>query len=302
MRLSLGLRRTLTNSATGGVPLQAIVSASFAATPAAASASASPAATTAAPAAAPPVAPFAVLALRPRRPRQGWRHLAARIRILFAQEHLPRKLDSILIVDRNHFHAQHVADLADFVYPADIAFGEFRNVTESVAPGQDFDERPEILDRCDPPFVNLADLHLLRERLHARPSRLGARRIGVGDEDRAVVVDIELGAGRFLNTLDRLAAGTDQQPDLFRIDLHGNEPWSVPADFAARPQDRLEHRLQDLDPPLARLFERALDDLLADAVDLEVELNAADAVLRARDFEIHIGEMILVAHDVGQQE
>src|SRR5207244_8584465 len=84
------------------VRLLAIVSASVAATPAAASASAPAAATAAAaPAfAAPPVAPFAVLALGPWRPWEGWRHLAARIRILFAQEHLPRKLDSILIVDR----------------------------------------------------------------------------------------------------------------------------------------------------------------------------------------------------------
>ena len=46
--------------------------------------------------------------------------------------------------------------------------------------------------------------------------------------------------------------------------------------------------------------ERAADDLLADAGDLQIELDAGDAVLRAGDFEVHVAEVIFVADDVGQ--
>ena len=50
-----------------------------------------------------------------------------------------------------------------------------------------------------------------------------------------------------------------------------------------------------------RLAQRGRDDLRADAVDLQIELNAGDAVLRAGDLEIHVAEVVLVADDVGQQ-
>ena len=63
-----------------------------------------------------------------------------------------------------------------------------------------------------------------------------------------------------------------------------------------------EHRAEDLDPRLARLLERLADDLLADAGDLQVELDAGDAVLRAGHLEVHVAEMVLVADDVGQQD
>ena len=49
------------------------------------------------------------------------------------------------------------------------------------------------------------------------------------------------------------------------------------------------------------LLQRVADDPLADPVDLEVELNARDAALRAGDLEIHVAEMVLVPHDVGEQ-
>ena len=45
---------------------------------------------------------------------------------------------------------------------------------------------------------------------------------------------------------------------------------------------------------------RRADDLLADAVDLQIELDAGDAVLRAGDLEVHVAEVVLVADDVGQ--
>ncbi len=62
-----------------------------------------------------------------------------------------------------------------------------------------------------------------------------------------------------------------------------------------------QHLAQDLDPGFARLRQRGPDDLFADAVDLQVELDAGDAVLRAGDLEVHVAEVVFVADDVGQQ-
>ena len=50
------------------------------------------------------------------------------------------------------------------------------------------------------------------------------------------------------------------------------------------------------------LIERGADDFFVDAVDLEVQLNAGDAAHRAGDLEVHIAVMILVPHDVGQED
>ena len=71
--------------------------------------------------------------------------------------------------------------------------------------------------------------------------------------------------------------------------------------LARGPRNRRQHLPQDLDPRLARLLERRPDDLLADAVDLQVELDAGDAVLRAGDLEVHVAEVVFVADDVGEQ-
>ena len=65
--------------------------------------------------------------------------------------------------------------------------------------------------------------------------------------------------------------------------------------------DRGQHLPQDFDARFAALGQRGLDDLFADAVDLQVELNARDAVLRAGDLEVHVAEVVFVADDVGQQ-
>ncbi len=104
----------------------------------------------------------------------------------------------------------------------------------------------------------------------------------------------------FLNSLDRLAAGADEQADLFRIDLDGQQPWSPFADGATRLTQRGEHRLEDLAAGFAGLFERRLDDRLVDAVDLEIELDARDAATGAGDLEVHVAVVIFIAHDVGQ--
>ena len=121
------------------------------------------------------------------------------------------------------------------------------------------------------------------------------------DGDRAVVLHVDRHLGLFLNAADRLAARADQQADLFRIDLDLREPRGVRRDIGPRLADDAEHRLQQLAAGAVRLLQRFADDPFADAVDLQVELNARHAALRAGDLEVHVAEVVFVAHDVGEQ-
>src|SRR5260370_41127160 len=119
-----------------------------------------------------------------------------------------------MLIDGDHFYLQNVADFADVVNLTDVLVVQFTDVTETVAAGQDFDEGPKVLDRRHFALVDLADADFLGKRLYLGLGGFGAGRFHVRYVDGAVVLDVDFGAGRFLNALDRFAAGTDQQADL----------------------------------------------------------------------------------------
>src|SRR5262249_17876723 len=151
--------------------------------------------------------------------------------------------------------------------------------------------------RGDAAFIHLADTYFFGERFDFGLSCFGAGGIHVRNVDGAVVVDVDFRAGRLLDALDRLAARADQQSDLLGVDLHREQSRRPRADLLARITQSRDDVPQNLAAGVAGLVERRPDDLLADAVDLEVELDASNATNRAGHFEIHVAEMILVAHD-----
>ncbi len=55
-----------------------------------------------------------------------------------------------------------------------------------------------------------------------------------------------------------------------------------------------------MQPGLAGLVERVLEDLAGQALHLDVHLQGGDAFFGARDLEVHVAEVILVAEDVGE--
>ena len=83
---------------------------------------------------------------------------------------------------------------------------------------------------------------------------------------------------------------------IFIVSMRGaNSPSSARALV-----ERLGHFVQDMQAAVLGLAERDLHDLLGDAGDLDVHLQRGDAVLGARDLEVHVAEMVLVAENVGQ--
>jgi hypothetical protein len=60
------------------------------------------------------------------------------------------------------------------------------------------------------------------------------------------------------------------------------------------------HDTQDVSATVFGLVQSVLQDLKAQALDLDVHLASGDALLGSRDFKVHIAEVVFVAQDVAQ--
>src|SRR5581483_3023308 len=171
--------------------------------------------------------------------------------------------------------AHHVLDVRDAT-GADV-----RDVEETVGPLLQLDEGAELRRLHDLARVGVAHLGLLRDRLDRGDRGRGLLAVGRVDEDRAVLLDVDLHLVVGLEAADRLAALADDHADLLLVDLDRRDPRRVRRELGAGLRDDVEHLLEDeLARPL-RLLERVSHDLLGDAGDLDVHL--AQVVLRALD-------------------
>ena len=93
---------------------------------------------------------------------------------------------------------------------------------QAVLAGNELDEGTEGLDRDDAAGVLLADLGLLDDELDATTG-LFATLVARGDEDRAVLLDVDVGAGLFLDAADDLAARPMTSRILSVRDLDGED-------------------------------------------------------------------------------
>src|SRR5262249_19978 len=159
--------------------------------------------------------------------------------------------------------------------------GQFADVAQAVLAGGDLDKHAEVLDRRDRPVVDAADLDLLGHGFHAGQGVFGPGSGIAGDNHRPLVVDVDRLPSLFLPPTNVLAPWTDEETDLRRVDLRAQETRRRARNLGARPANRRQHRFQKFDAGIAGLGQRRTDDFLADAVDLEIELNAGDALLSA---------------------
>ena len=123
------------------------------------------------------------------------------------------------------------------------------------------------------------------------------RQVGRADLDHALIVDVDLGAGRRDDLADDLAAGADDLADLVLGHRHRLDPRRV-GELLAGVVERLGHFAEDMRAAVLRLGEGDLHDLLGDSGDLDVHLQRGDAFASAGDLEVHVAQMILVAEDV----
>src|SRR4029079_6566239 len=203
-----------------------------------------------------------------------------------------------LAVDLEHLHAHEIALLELVAHALDAIVRYLRDVHETVATRPDRDERAEVHEPRDLALVNSPDLDVRGDQLDPLLRCAPGLAVDRRDLDGAVVLDVDRGA-RFLgDPANHRAALADDLANLLRVDLHGDDRRRPFRHLLARAANHLVHLAEDVEPALAGLRERLGHDLAGDAEDFDVHLQRRDAVHRARDLEVHVAKVILVAEDV----
>ena len=172
---------------------------------------------------------------------------------------------------------------------------------QAVLTGEHFDEGAEFFDGHDTALVDLADFDLGAERFDFAAGDFHAFR-GNGEHlHGSVVLDVDFATGLFDQALDVFAARSNQRADLLGVDLQGDDARGVLGNIRARSRQRGEHVGQDLATGDTSLLDGLLHDRQRDALELQIQLEAGDALLGSGDLAIHVAERVFPADDVGQE-
>src|SRR5690554_4185146 len=182
----------------------------------------------------------------------------------------------------------------------DAGFGQLADVDQTVLGAEEVHEGAEIGSLDDGALVDGAHFGFVGDRADPLDGRFDLGAVRGRNLDRAVIVDVDLGAGLLDDLADHLAAGADHFTDLVGRDLHGLDAGSKLAHFAARGSDGLGHFAQDVDTTTLGLLEGDLHDLLGDAGDLDIHLQRGDALVGAGHLEVHVAQVILVTENVAE--
>ena len=126
-------------------------------------------------------------------------------------------------------------------------------MAETFLARQDLDKSAEIHDARDPAFINSANFHIAHNVLDDRLRLLCALAIRSRNEDRAVLLDVDLCPRLFDDLLDRLAARADDLADLVHMDLHDRDARRIGREVVCRLVNDSEHLVQDKGAAALRL-------------------------------------------------
>src|SRR5207248_6691984 len=213
---------------------------------------------------------------------------------------LPAQVEPALAVDLDRLDHDLVADVADLFHPLHAVVGELGDVHEAVLAGKHLDKGAERHDADDLSLVDPAHLDLVGQALDPVDRLLAAFLVDRGDEDAAVVLDVDLRAGLLGDPADHRAPLADDVADLVGVDQDGRDPRRKRAHLGARPRQDGEHLVEHEQARLAGLLEGLGHDLVGQAFDLDVHLQGGDALARPRHLEVHVPEGVLDALDVGE--
>ena len=123
---------------------------------------------------------------------------------------------------------------------------ELADVDEAVLGAEEVHEGAEVHHLDHGALVDRGRLRIGGDRLDPVDRRLDRLAVGGGDLHRAVVLDVDLGAGLLDDLADHLAAGADHFADLVGRDLEHLDARGVLAELGARRGQRLRHLAEDV--------------------------------------------------------
>src|SRR6267378_5412056 len=193
--------------------------------------------------------------------------------VAHGQPHAP------LPIHLENLHAYHIAFFQFVADALDALFGDLRDVNQAVAARENGHEGAEVHQSRDLAFIHSAHFDVGGDEFDAALGFAARGTLYGSDLHRAVVLDIDRGAGFFGDLPDHCAALADHVADLLRIDLQSNDGGRPFRHAFARLGEHFVHLAQDVQAAVAGLIERHLHDLARDAGDLDIHLQRSDAVL-----------------------
>ena len=177
--------------------------------------------------------------------------------------------------------------------------GQLGDVDHTVLAGGQLHKRAELEDAHHLAVVQLPHLGHEDDGLDGLLGGVAGGLVHTGDIDRAVVLDVDLGAGVGADLLDDLAAGADDLADLVHVDLHLDHLGRGLSHIVPGLCDAGEHDLvQNGIAGVLGDVQGFLDDRVGQAVVFDIHLNGGDAGLGAGHLEVHLAVEILHALDV----
>ena len=195
------------------------------------------------------------------------------------------EFDAVLIVDGQDFDLHGVAHLADVGDAVDVFVGQFADVAESVFSGDDFHEGPEVLDAGHAAVVDFADFDGGGEGLDLghgffAPSILLQATVTVPSSSTSITAPVESWMERII-----LPPGPISRP-IFSGSMRVRRGAGPGAEISGRGRLMSVSMVRRISIRASRAWMSVfLHDLFVDAVDLEIQLDAGDAVLRAGDLK-----------------
>ena len=170
-------------------------------------------------------------------------------------------------------------------------------MNEAVLAGQHFHERPEGGRGNDLAGVQLTDFNGLEHAGDQFHGAVQAFLLGGVDVHGAVFLNVDVSAGFRLDGLDVLAAGANQFANAVGGNLGGFNAGSVRAHFR-RGGNGFMHHVQHVGTALLGHIDGFFQNVQRDAGELEVQLVAGDARIRAAKLEVHVAVEVFGTDDV----
>ena len=222
----------------------------------------------------------------------------------FGQQRFVAQLEFVVfLIDSDYFDFESIADI-EYTFEG---FGSLplvlADMHEAFFAWEEFHEGTKLYDTCDcgcvnlPHFGNGADIF---DPFDGGVDGVFVDGGDIDDTDFAFFFDIDDGVGLFLNFLDDFATLTDYGTNEVLRNLYLDDAryeWFVI--FARFGNSRLDV-VEDVETTLASLLKSFGEDVVGEAVDLDIHLAGGYTVASATNLEVHIAEVIFVAEDVGE--
>ena len=199
-------------------------------------------------------------------------------------------------------HAYLVAQRQDIFDMLDAVRGDLGDVDHALFAGSELYECAELLDTDDDAVEDLSFFKFGRDDLDHALGFIHALLLTAADRNAAVIIDIDLDACALDDLIDSLAALADDITDLLRIDLHEVDLGSVLIDSGTGLGNGIVHNaVHDEHSGFTAARDGTGDDVLCQAVDLDIHLDRGDTVFCAGHLEVHVAEEVFKALDVGEE-